>query len=273
MNQRDLGKIPNEESPEIQIKLFSKRAISIATFFGGPLAAGYLIKKNYDSLQKPEQGKMSMFLGLVSSVIIFCAIFLMPEGTLDKVPNVLIPAIYTACILLILEKTQGKVLRNHKNFYSLEKAAIAGIILMIGYLGIGLVSFVLIDMANPHIPFNANAYDAGIEKFISNEKKALEVSKVFQNHSPAFLEHEIKKSIKLWQENRSILYSLNGLNSISKKLLNQNKQLMKYCDLRLLQSSYLLKAVSEKTNIYDSKIESIGVEIEKILLELNTKPT
>jgi len=61
MNQRDLGKIPNEESPEIQIKLFSKRAISIATFFGGPLAAGYLIKKNYDSLQNQNKEKCQCF--------------------------------------------------------------------------------------------------------------------------------------------------------------------------------------------------------------------
>jgi len=32
-------------------KLFSQRAIAIATYFGGPAAAGYLIKKNGCSLE------------------------------------------------------------------------------------------------------------------------------------------------------------------------------------------------------------------------------
>ncbi|MCZ4320240.1 hypothetical protein O4H26_14700 [Aequorivita viscosa] len=34
-----------------EIKLYSTIAISIATFFGGPLAAGYLIGENFKALR------------------------------------------------------------------------------------------------------------------------------------------------------------------------------------------------------------------------------
>lgn len=36
-------------------KLYSQKGISIATFFGGPLAAGYLIRQNFIALGKEPE--------------------------------------------------------------------------------------------------------------------------------------------------------------------------------------------------------------------------
>jgi hypothetical protein len=36
------------------IKLYSKRSISIVTYFGGPFAAGILVRQNYISLGKDQ---------------------------------------------------------------------------------------------------------------------------------------------------------------------------------------------------------------------------
>jgi hypothetical protein len=41
---------------ELTKKFYSQRAITIATYFGGPLAAGYLVKKIMRLLNNEEMG-------------------------------------------------------------------------------------------------------------------------------------------------------------------------------------------------------------------------
>ena len=43
-----------EENITKDLKFYSQKSISIATFIGGPLAAGYLIRENYLELNKPN---------------------------------------------------------------------------------------------------------------------------------------------------------------------------------------------------------------------------
>lgn len=52
--------------PTSQIKLYSSNAIGVATFLGGPLAAGYLIGENYKSLNQPKEGQQSLIIGIVA---------------------------------------------------------------------------------------------------------------------------------------------------------------------------------------------------------------
>jgi hypothetical protein len=124
-------------------KLYSQRVISIATFFGGPLSAGILVRQDFINLGKDDYGNYSLIIGIVSTILIFLGIFSLPEHIIDKIPNVLIPAIYTGIIYFIIEKLQGSELAIHKNnngeFYSGWKAAGIGaicmIILMTGIFG------------------------------------------------------------------------------------------------------------------------------------------
>jgi hypothetical protein len=47
------------ENKTEKIKLYSSKAISGATFLGGPLAAGYLIGENFKAINKPTEGRNS----------------------------------------------------------------------------------------------------------------------------------------------------------------------------------------------------------------------
>jgi uncharacterized membrane protein AbrB (regulator of aidB expression) len=87
-------------------KFYSQKAISIATFFGGPLAAGYLIKKNYQAMNQPDLANKATIIGIISTIILFAGIFSIPEHIIDKIPNALFPLIYTLIISLILEKSR-----------------------------------------------------------------------------------------------------------------------------------------------------------------------
>jgi len=95
-------------------QLYSQKAIGIATFFGGPLAAGILVRRNYINLGKEVYGKHALSIGIISTFLLFVGIFSMPEHIMAKVPNTILPAIYTAIIYLVVEKLQGRELKEHK---------------------------------------------------------------------------------------------------------------------------------------------------------------
>lgn len=133
-------------------KLYSQKAIGIATFFGGPLAAGYLVKKNYQSLGQESLGKKAFIIGIVSTLLLFAGVFSIPEHILDKIPNALIPAIYTGIIYLIVERLQGQDLKepleNGRAFHSAWKAAGVGAIsMLILLIFIATTAFIAADLS------------------------------------------------------------------------------------------------------------------------------
>ncbi len=252
-------------------KLFSQKAIAIATYLGGPAAAGYLVKKNYESYNQEDNGKKAFTIGIISTLLIFAGIFSIPEHIIDKIPNALIPAIYTGIIYLIVEKIQGKWLKEHKEsggeFYSGWKAAgIGAIFIVILFVLIMGIAFIAGDLSKPG--FDTATYDKEVAKFVKNENISLAVFNVVNTAEPEYLIKEFSKGVVLWKENKEIINRLNSIENLPIELLEQNKKLLKYCDLRIQQNEIILKAIAEDTDKYATEIEKIGLEINKILEEL-----
>jgi hypothetical protein len=252
-------------------KLFSQRAIAIATYFGGPAAAGYLVKKNYQTLDEPDKGKKAFIIGIISTLLIFAGIFSIPEHIIDKIPNAVIPAIYTGIIYLIVEKIQGQWLKEHKEsggeFYSGWKATGIGAIFMVILLAmIAGTAFIAGDLSKPD--FDATTYDNEVAKFVKNENQSLAVFNVINTAEPQYLIKEFSKGILLWKENKEIVNRLNLIENLPTELLEQNKKLLKYCDLRIQHNEIIVKAISEETDKYVSEIDRIGMDVNNILEEL-----
>ncbi len=93
-------------------KIFTNKAISVATFFGGPIAAGFLISKNYKIFGDENAARNSIFIGIISTVLLFAGILMIPEHIIDKIPQALIPGIYTAIIAGLVEKLQGQKIKD-----------------------------------------------------------------------------------------------------------------------------------------------------------------
>lgn len=133
------------------IKLYSARAIGGATFLGGPLAAGYMIGKNFTAIGKPEQARNSLLIGIVSTLLLFTGLYLTPENIIDKIPGHLIPLAYTGIIWGMVEWKQGAILKSHKDngnsFFSGWKAAGVGIISLLLIL-IGIFALAFFDLNN-----------------------------------------------------------------------------------------------------------------------------
>lgn len=86
-------------------RLYHHKAIFPATFFGGPLVAGYLAAENFKLLDKPEKATSAWLISLAVTVMIFGTIVLIPA--LEKLPRFVIPAAYSFGAQALILKYQG----------------------------------------------------------------------------------------------------------------------------------------------------------------------
>ncbi len=257
------------QNPTKDLKFYSHKAIGIATFIGGPLAAGYLVRENYLSLNKPDEGKKSLFIGIISTIILFIGVFTIPESIIDKVPNQIFPLIYTGIIYLIVERIHGTMLNQHKvngnEFYSKLKAAEIGFVSLLILL-IGIFGYVYLSSGEAEL----EKYDADIAKFSKNETESL----VFYDHlntetSYLLLQELENYTIPTWKENIEIIKKANNIENLPSELVEQNEVLIKYSELRLKAFELFKKAINEDTAIYAQELEQLHRKIDEQLKKLN----
>lgn len=76
---KKMAKTNNQiENTTKDIKIYSSKAISGATFLGGPLAAGYLISENFKGLNRHDEGRKSLIIGIITTIILFGGMFMLP---------------------------------------------------------------------------------------------------------------------------------------------------------------------------------------------------
>lgn len=123
-----------------QFKLYKDTSISIGTFFGGPLVAGYLAATNFQKLGQPRKAKVSWIISISFTIVMLSAIFMIPE--IENVPNYIIPLLYTAITQALVQKYQKAAIEAHIDsggqMYSAWRAA------GIGLLGLALLFIIII---------------------------------------------------------------------------------------------------------------------------------
>jgi hypothetical protein len=90
-------------------KLYTESAIRIATFFGGPLVAGFLIANNYKQLGEARHVQVTWLIAIVSTVIIFGMALYLPE----KFPHLIVPIAYTGVVYYLVKRLQGAKIKAH----------------------------------------------------------------------------------------------------------------------------------------------------------------
>jgi hypothetical protein len=249
-------------------KLYSIQAIDIATFFGGPLAAGILIRRNCISLGRERQGLNSLMIGILSTLLLFGALFLIPVSTIEQVPNLILPAIYTLIIHLIVEKIQGKELKEYKAkegyFYSGWRAAGIGALSSVVIIGffIGLIYFSTDN-------WDTDKYIASMDEFGRNETEALKLFELLNSGSKSEIINFIDLiGIPKWNENKKILADLQSLEDLPRAQSEIIDLLSEYCDLRIELYSLILLEVDTETAEYESRISACISQINAILEKL-----
>lgn len=254
---------------EEHTKLYSLKAISIATFFGGPLAAGILIRRNFVNMEKDRLGLNALFIGILTTVLLFVVIFQMPESIINAIPNFLIPAIYTFIIYLIVRHMQGEQLKQHKEeglpFYTAWRATGVGLICTVLIMG-AIIAYEQYELSK----WDYKTFDREINKFTENEAEALRLFDMIDINTKAEVTTFIENTgIPKWEENLLIIERLDALENLPVEIIEKTQLLREYCRLRIESYQMISKAVSQKTLLYQNAIIEKHMQIEKVLDELN----
>lgn len=242
---------------EEKYKLYSQKAIAISTFFGGPLAAGVLIRRNALNLGHEKQGLYALIIGIVSSILLFFGIFQFSEATIEKIPNALLPAIYTAVIYFIVAKLQGKELNAHsaKNglFYSNWKAGGIGAVCMAIILTVALSGIYLSEEK-----WDIDQYNAYVVQYGDNEQAAgLLFDKIDTLSDEEILQFIEIVGIPKWNENIKLIQEMDAIPNIPAEQLEYNKQLLEYSQLGIAMFELMAKSIVEETEDYDDELKKI----------------
>jgi len=254
-----------DDSPK---KYYSRIAIAIATYFGGPIAAGILARHNFINMGKNRFATYSIPVGIVATFIVFVLIFSVPENILDKIPNSLIPTVYTAIIYAFVDWLQGPTLKSHKEnngaFYSLWKALGVGAICLAIILGILFSYFYLFSD-----DFDTNKYDSGIAQVNQNEEKALELYDIIDVGDVQVCIHFIDSvGLPAWKSNIQILSAMDTIEGLYDEFILQDKVLENYNLLRIQSYALIRKSLVENTHIYDHVIDSLDLKMAKEIQKL-----
>lgn len=248
--------------------LYSQRSISIATYIGGPIAAGILIRRNFINLGKENEGQKSLIIGIIATFLLFIGLYITPEDILDKIPNMAIPLIYTAIVYFVVERSQGQDLKNHQIneglFYSTWKAAgIGGVYLVVMVAGVFAYSYL-----EPY-EYDYEKYNSYLEEFEANEEIALETFSLLESEPLEDVSAYIfLEGAPAWVRNLYILDEMSLIENLDSDLIKQNYLLEEYCNLRIEQFQLIDKAIIENTDDYDDRMDAILLEIEIVLDKL-----
>lgn len=83
-------------------KIYSPNQVGLGTFFGGPLAAVYFLKKNFDAVDNSATAEKTVIIGGACIVALLCLLSYVP----DTFPRMVIPIAYTVMALLVSRSYQ-----------------------------------------------------------------------------------------------------------------------------------------------------------------------
>ncbi len=117
--------------------IYTERTVSTATFLGGPIAAGLMIANNYKVFGRIDLAFISIFLGFVSTFLLVVFLNFGPTEIIEKIPNQILPIIYTLIVYVIIKTTQDEEIKEYLDSGG-KKASIPKVI------GISLLSLLLL---------------------------------------------------------------------------------------------------------------------------------
>lgn len=101
------------ETRDVDVHVFSAPKIGVGAYLGGPLVATFMLARNFTALGHARPAKLTWLLGGLGSVLLFAAVMVVPEGILDRVPNMVFPLVYTGIAIAVFKARQQEELDAH----------------------------------------------------------------------------------------------------------------------------------------------------------------
>jgi uncharacterized membrane protein len=101
-------------------RIYTRGRIILGTFFGGPLAGGYLIARNYLAFGEEENVKRTHRLTILGTILFYCLIIIVPHN--QYVPKVLMPSVAIFLIYWLVGRLQHDKIemyrQNHRQIHT-----------------------------------------------------------------------------------------------------------------------------------------------------------
>jgi len=250
--------------------LYSLRAIAIGTFFGGPLAAGLLMRRNSINLGNAGQGFNALMISILITFVAVSLAMIIPDNVSDNTIGSLLSAVYTLIIYFIANRMHGEQLKKHADeeglFYSRWRAFGIGMASGVVTLAFIIVmAFILDDSAS--YP-NQEQVQNELNRFMVNEQQAINLLDFTATQNEYEAQNQVRRGINLWIKNIDITRNIQSMEGIPDEILELSQKLGDYCQLRIQQYNLILKASSNESNRYNVQLDLINIQIEKLLAEL-----
>ena len=99
-----------DHQPPLQ-KVYKSKVFWTGTFLFGPLASGYFFARNFRALGQPEYIQGTWIISIVTSIIVFTSVMMIPESV--NFPEIIVPIVYTSIAWQLFKQYQEKSLEKH----------------------------------------------------------------------------------------------------------------------------------------------------------------
>ncbi|MBI1221621.1 MAG: hypothetical protein GC180_03370 [Bacteroidetes bacterium] len=248
-------------------KYYSLKTIYGAAFFGTPLAAGILIRRNFINADEDSKALLGLGAGVFMTLILLLLAFLIPDEY-DKIARFGLPLGGALGIKYLADHWQGHFLKKHDenggSFYSGWRAvgpSMGSLILVVGLIfGVSYFSHEETTMAA--MP---NEYKEIFQEIVEHESKAEVCFNLYNegkvDESAAYIHHtsipELKKAAKLVDE-------LDAYANGDENMLQHHASIRNYFLVQAMRYNLIAKAIKERNSAYDAQIEQYDQRIEEL---------
>ncbi len=250
--------------------IYSQKGISIATFFGGPIAAGYLVRHNFLVLGKDREGLLAMIIGIILTVALIIPFFFLPAEVVDKIPAQLIPLIDSIIIYALVEAVQGKELKKYQEaglpFRSSWRASGIGFLWGLVLVGVFTIYFFIPTELTSQADAEINQK---LEQILENEEKALMFYQLDPDATPRdeLLRVVKDEGIRYWNQNLQLIQEIQEY-ELSESFDVYIKKVFIYTRQRQEIYILMMKSIGEDTDEYDEEIEQRHKSVLVLLEEI-----
>lgn len=221
-----------DDSQTLKNKIYRDRAIWVGTFLGGPLVAGYLIAENFNAFNDTGKAKKTWIFAIITTIVVFGGVFMIPENV--KIPNQIIPLIYTAIAYYFVQHFQGKNIVSHISsggqLFSWWRTIAVGIIglaiTIIPILGFAFLSDNIADASVSTKTYGVMKHEIAFDKSNISET---EVNKIADGLTKTtFFDEEVTKYVHAKKVGNTYELSISVVDGIA----NDSQTLQALFDLR-----------------------------------------
>jgi hypothetical protein len=132
---------------DLEKRIYKSSHILVATFFGGPLAATYMLAMNFRQMGLPEKFKKTWIWGSFAIILFFFLAFIIPDS--KHIPSLALPLACLAAASTTTKYTQQSEIQKHIDeggfTYSVWRAIAIGLISLVITLAVIVMILLALD--------------------------------------------------------------------------------------------------------------------------------